>query len=466
MIIQAKEIDRIQRWGAPRQFGRVAHVSRTAARIVGLSGAARLGDFVEVVAGNADRRLAQIVSANDEHVEAAAFVNFDGVATGDRAFLDGAAHFVSPGIQWLGRVIDPFGASLDGAPLRDGHELRPLEASPPPSVRRKKDSVRLKTSLAVFDTLLPIVRGQRIGIFAGPGVGKTSLLGQLASGIAADVVIIALIGERSREVNHFAHDLLGDELKAKSIVFASTADQAPIAKKRGAKLAIAAAEHFREGGQQVLLIFDSLTRYAEAHREIALAAGEPPTLHGYPPSTFRELAGLVERTGPGCEGEGDITAVFSVLVEGGELETAPAADTIRGLLDGHIVLDRRLAEEGRFPAVDVLRSVSRALPAAASKSENQLIADARHVVSLREESDMIVRAGLYTQGADPKLDRVLTIWPEMETYLTSESESISESFVRLEALMGMNSLESLAAVRTSHQQTEAEVLEFGRRKSG
>ena len=245
-----------------------------------------------------------------------------------------------------------------------------------------------------------------------------------------------MIGERSREVGDIIHNKFGPELMKRAIVFVSTADQAPMAKKLAAYLAMTTAEHFRDQNKNVLLVFDSLTRFAEAHREVALSAGEPPTLHGFPPSAFRELARLVERAGPGLSDTGDITALFSVLVEGADIETAPAADTIRGILDGHIVLERKIAERGRFPAVDILRSVSRSLPDAASRSQNELLAEAKRVLSLYEDSEIVIRAGLYEKGTDPATDRAIALWPSLDSFLSARSsDGIDDCFDQLRDIL-------------------------------
>jgi len=310
-----------------------------------------------------------------------------------------------------------------------------LEHAAPNAALRKTLGERLPTGVCVLDTLLPICRGQRVGLFAGSGVGKSSLLGEIACGVECDVAVVAMIGERGREVRGFIEETLGPEGMKKTVIVASTADQSPLAKKRGAHLAMATAEYFRNKGKQVLLLFDSLTRYAEAHREIALSAGEAPSLHAFPPSTFRTIASLVERSGPGEEGQGDITAVFSVLVAGSD-HNEPVADMIRGILDGHIVLERAIAERGRFPAIDVSRSVSRSLPRAASEEENLLLREARAILRAYEDSETIVRAGLYAHGADAQIDRALEIWPKLDAFIAEKNKvGIAASFEKLNRIV-------------------------------
>jgi flagellum-specific ATP synthase len=328
-------------------------------------------------------------------------------------------------------VIDPMGHALDGRPLLRGAEPRPLRGVPMNPTERRVLGERLETGLAVFNTLLPIVRGQRIGLFSGSGVGKSTLLAKLARGVHADVVVIAMIGERGREVREFIERVLGPEGMARAVVVAATSDQSPLVRRRCGWTAMAVAEHFRDQGRQVLFLADSVTRFAEAHREIALAAGEGAALRGFPPSTAHQITALCERAGTGTGTAGDITAVFSVLVSGSDMEE-PVADILRGVLDGHVVLDRKIAERGRFPAIDLLRSVSRALPGAASEAENTLISAARQRLGAYDRSEMMIRAGLYATGSDPVLDVAIESFPKLDGFLAEdERENVAASFRRL-----------------------------------
>jgi flagellum-specific ATP synthase len=439
------KIEKLLKTSGPRRYGVVTATDGLSLKIDGLAGYAALGDMVRisterragkrgVVESDRDVR-ARIVAMDGDTVTGFAYGSLTGAAVGNMATLDRAGGDATPCDAWIGRIIDAFGMPMDEGALRQGESPVPLERSAPNAARRKKLGPRLSTGMCVLDTLLPICRGQRIGLFAGSGVGKTSLLGDIARGVDCDVAVIAMIGERGREVRAFIEDVLGEEGRKKSVIIASTADQSPLAKKRGAHLAMATAEYFRDQGKQVLLMFDSLTRYAEAHREIALSAGEAPSLHAFPPSTFRTIASLVERSGPGVDGQGDITAVFAVLVAGSD-QNEPVADMIRGILDGHIVLERKIAERGRFPAIDVSRSVSRSLPGAASETENLLLREARAIIRAYEDSETIVRAGLYAHGADAQIDRALEIWPKLDGFIAdSMDEGVAGSFKRLEALM-------------------------------
>ncbi|MEM6439018.1 MAG: flagellum-specific ATP synthase FliI, partial [Pseudomonadota bacterium] len=355
-----------------------------------------------------------------------------GVGLGDHAEL-APDHGPRPCPGWIGRVVDAFGRPLDGRPLPQGAP-RPLQRPSPSPLGRRRTGGRLATGLSVFDALLPLVRGQRLGLFAGSGVGKSSLLARLAKGLEADHAVIALIGERGREAREFVEDTLGPDGLARSIVVCATSDRSPLEKRRAAWTALAAAEQLRDSGAHVLLLMDSVTRMAEAHREVALTAGEPPSLRAYPPSTSALLARLAERAGPGPEGAGDITAVFSVLVAGSDMEE-PIADMTRGLLDGHVVLSREIAERGRFPAVDLGRSVSRALPGCAQEDERALIADARRAVSLRERAEPMLQAGLWQPGADPASDRALRLHDGLEAFMAAPSASPEDAYARLAAIL-------------------------------
>lgn len=285
--------------------------------------------------------------------------------------------------------------------------------------------------------MLPVVRGQRIGLFAGSGVGKSTLLAALGRAVEADVVVIALVGERGREVREFVERTLGKEGLARAIVVAATSDKPPLARRRALWSAMAVAEHFRDLGRHVLFLADSVTRFAAAHREVTLASGETASLRGYPPSIAPAIMELAERAGPGSEGcSGDITAVFSVLVAGSDMEE-PISDIVRGVLDGHVVLDRTIAERGRFPAIDLLRSVSRSLPDCAKDPENALIALARRRLGSYDRAELMIQSGLYSAGNDPEIDAAIAAWPKLDAFLAEPSQAgIPAAFARLARCLG------------------------------
>lgn len=416
-----------------RRIGRVVESRRGLAEVGGLDGAT-IGDRVLIHSrdGLAGGEVLRLVPGRCTVLPDA---TGDGMAIDDRVELLGKAE-IAPDDSWIGRVVDPAGRPLDGRPLLRGARPRPLRAPAPAAATRRRLGGRLSTGVAIFDTLLPLVRGQRIGLFAGSGVGKSSLLARFARGVAADVVVIALVGERGRELREFTERVLGTAGMARSVVVAATSDQSPLMRRMCALTAMAVAEHFRDQGLHVLLLVDSVTRFAEAHREVALAGGEDASLRGYPPSLNQAIMGLAERAGPGPEGSGDITAVFSVLVAGSDMEE-PVADILRGVLDGHVVLDRRIAERGRFPAIDLLRSVSRSLPDAATEDENALIRDARALLGTYDRAEMMIQAGLYATGSDPLIDRAIRLWPGLDAYLAENAPAtgIDGSFERLRACL-------------------------------
>ncbi|MWB76634.1 FliI/YscN family ATPase [Pseudooceanicola sp. 216_PA32_1] len=423
----------LSRMDPVRQVGRVAVVEESILRVTGLSRHARLGDQVLLLTG--DRRVAgEVMRIGDSDIMVMPYEDLQGVSRGDRVVLTGASD-LAPDDSWIGRVIDPFGLPLDGAPIRPGGLARLLRAAPPDPAGREGLGARLETGMAVFNTMLPVARGQRIGLFAGSGVGKSSLIAHFARAIEADVVVIALIGERGRELRDFVQDVLGPEGMARTVVVAATSDRLPLVRRRCAQAAMTVAEHFRDRGCDVLLLADSMTRFAEAHREVATASGEIPSLRGYPPSTAHALMNLCERAGPAGPEQGAITAILSVLVAGSDMEE-PVADILRGVLDGHVVLDRAIAERGRYPAIDLLRSVSRSLPGVATPDENETIAAVRQMLGTYEKSEILVRAGLYTEGANPELDRAVRAWPELDAFIAeAEANDTRNSFNRLRLIL-------------------------------
>lgn len=435
-MIQIEDIAaRIGRLSPCRYFGRIVSLRAGLVHVAGISGWAALGD--RVLLDHPDGPLGgEVVGLTPQEALVLPEGPAEGLAVGTEAEL-AFAPALHPHDGWLGRVVDPFGLPLDGRPLPQGRSPRSFRNPAPDAVTRGRLGQRLDTGLAVFDTLLPIVRGQRIGLFSGSGVGKSTLLGDLAHGVEADVVVIALVGERGRELREFVEEVLGAEGLARAVVVCATSDRSPLLRRRCAWAAMAVAEHFRDAGKHVLFLADSITRFAEAHREIALAAGEAPSYRGFPASTAHLIMQLAERAGPGSAGAGDITGIFSVLVAGSDMEE-PVADILRGVLDGHVVLDRAIAERGRFPAIDVLRSVSRSLPAAASEAENALIARARAALGAYAESELMIKAGLYAPGSDAALDEAVRLWPALDEFVTRRAPGgARDSFAMLSTALGL-----------------------------
>lgn len=410
--------------------GRVVEIGHNTLSVSGLSGVAALGDTVEIPGSGDEPGRGEILRMDEDTVIVLPDGRAEGLQIGDTISLLGQDE-IAPHEGWIGHVIDPYGKALDGSVLLRGATPRPLFGEPMNPTSRRAMGDRLETGLAAFNTLLPIVRGQRIGLFAGSGVGKTMLMGKLAIGLQADLVVVAMVGERGREVREFVERILGPKGMERAIIVAATSDQSALTRRRCAWAAMSVAEHFRDEGMQVLFIADSVTRFAEAHREIALAAGEPPSMQGYPSSTAHLITALCERSGPGLGASSDITAVFSVLVAGSNMD-GPIADILRGVLDGHIVLDRTIAERGRYPAIDLLRSVSRSLPHCATQAENELIAMARKLMGTYSRNEIMIHAGLYAKGTDPEIDAAIDAWPKLEEFLAqSEHKGTGESFKRL-----------------------------------
>lgn len=414
-----------------RRIGQIAEIGRGTLHVSGLSRGTGLGDRVRIATPSGDIG-GEVLRLSQDGITVLPDGPVEGLSIGTTVELVGRAE-IAPDDSWVGRIVDPFGQPLDGCPLMRGPVARALRGPAPAAADRRSLGERLETGTAAFNTLLPLVRGQRIGLFAGSGVGKSSLLAKFARGVTADIVVIALVGERGRELREFTERVLGKKGMARAIVVTATSDQSPLIRRRCLWTAMAVAEHFRDKGLHVLLLADSVTRLAEAHREVAIAAGEEGNLRGFPPSTSHTIMALAERAGPGPDedGSGDITAVFTVLVAGSDMDE-PIADILRGVLDGHVVLDRKIAERGRFPAIDLLRSVSRSLPDAANAAENAQITDARRLLGAWDRAEMMVQAGLYAKGSDPLVDAAIKVWPALDAFLAEDApDGIEGSFARL-----------------------------------
>ncbi len=429
--------------------GRVSALSGLSVDVAGLAGLVCAGDRVGLASRSGQDVAAEIIGFRDGVARAMVFGALDGIGPGCRATVapamggatSGGGHLAVDD-SWLGRVIDPLGRAMDGLGRpSQGGTLRPVRASPPDATLRARLGGRLDVGLRVMNAFTTCRTGQRLGLFAGSGVGKSTLLSMLARNTACDVVVLALVGERGREVREFLEDDLGPEGLARSVVVVATSDSSPLMRREAAYSAMTVAEHFRDQGKSVLLLMDSVTRFCLALREIGLSAGEPPATRGYPPSVFAELPRLLERAGPGpvlADGTaGQISALFTVLVEGDD-HNEPVADAVRGILDGHIVMDRRIGEGGRYPAIDVLRSLSRAVPGCNSAAENALTRRARGLLSLYAEMADMVRLGAYKPGADPAVDEAVALAPRIEAVLRQdrhEATGLADSFAALAAAM-------------------------------
>ncbi|SFG88733.1 flagellum-specific ATP synthase [Duganella sp. CF458] len=420
-------LDAVQRAPLVERQGKVAAIAGYSVEAIGPD--VTLGEVCEIVPLDAPPLPAEAVGLHGGRVVLMPYGELRGVGIGDRVRATGRQAGMPVGPALLGRVIDAFGQPLDGGPPPQAAEHRPLQAPPINPLTRPRIGEVLPTGVRAIDTLLPLGRGQRIGIFAGSGVGKSTLLGMLARDVQADINVIALIGERGREVREFVEKHLGPEGLQRSVVVVATSDQPALARTRATQAATVIAEYFRDQGRQVLLMMDSITRFAMARREIGLAAGEPPTARGYTPSVFADIPALCERCGT-AESGGSITALYTVLVEGDDFNE-PISDIVRATLDGHVMLSRELAHEGHFPAIDVLQSTSRLAGDLASAEELAVMGSAVEQLATYQRNRQMVDMGAYRAGSNPAIDRAMQVYPGLRAVLC---QSVHESTPRAEAM--------------------------------
>nr|WP_210329450.1 flagellar protein export ATPase FliI [Methylorubrum zatmanii] len=400
-----------------RIAGAVREVTATAARVAGISPFVRLGDRIGFTGGGRVQ-VGEVVRIDAAGATVKPFESRIEAGIGSLAHRIGPAQ-LRPDPRWKGRVVDALGRPVDGlGPLQEGGDSVALDADPPSAMTRARVKTPLLTGVRAIDLFTPLCAGQRIGIFAGSGVGKSTLLAMLAGAEGFDSVVVALVGERGREVREFLEGPIA-AVRDRAVIVVSTGDESPMMRRQAPKVALAVAESFRDRGESVLLIVDSVTRYAHAARDVALAAGEPAVARGYPPSVFSDLPRLLERAGPGAEGKGAITGIFSVLVDGDD-HNDPVADSIRGTLDGHVVLDRAIAEQGRYPAIDLLGSISRLAGEVWSGDQRELVRKLKTMMARFEETRDLRLMGGYRAGSDPDLDQAVTLVPRIYEALRQE----------------------------------------------
>ncbi|TYL81181.1 flagellar protein export ATPase FliI [Bradyrhizobium cytisi] len=419
-------------------YGRVVGVRGLMVEVAGPIHAMSVGARLVIETG-ANRSIpCEVIGFSGNNAVVMPFAGLDGVRRGCKAVIANAANQVRPSAAWLGRVVNALGEPIDGkGPLPQGASPVPYRNSPPPAHSRKRVGAPLDLGVRAMNTFLTCCRGQRMGIFAGSGVGKSVLLSMLARNVDAAVSVIGLIGERGREVQEFLQDDLGEEGLARSVVVVATSDEPALMRRQAAYLTLAVAEYFRDEGQDVLCLMDSVTRFAMAQREIGLSAGEPPTAKGYTPTVFTELPKLLERAGPGL-GEGAITAIFTVLVDGDD-HNEPIADAVRGILDGHIVMQRSIAERGRYPAINILRSVSRTMPKSADPQFWPTIQKARAVMATYADMEELIRLGAYRAGSSPEVDEAIRLHEPLEAFLRQgkdENASLADGYRQLAQILG------------------------------
>ena len=404
---------------AIRYFGKVDAVQGLLIEASGLAGSLSVGDRCEILARD-HRILCEAVGFRNSKALLMPFASTDGVGLGYRVEVLDSTPVLYPHAGWLGRVISPLGEPLDGkGPLPIGDLPYPIRAKPPRAHERQRTAGKVDLGVRAMNTFLTVCRGQRMGIFAGSGVGKSTLLSMMARHTTSDISVIGLVGERGREAREFIEDDLGPEGLARSVVIIATSDESALMRRQAAYVTMMVSEFFRDAGRDVLCMMDSVTRFAMAQREIGLSVGEPPASKGYTPSVFAELPRLLERGGPGKEGQGSITGLFTVLVDGDD-HNEPVADAVRGILDGHVVLDRAIAERGRFPAINILRSVSRTMPDCNSDQENLVVNRARQLLSTYDDMAELIRLGAYRRGSDPAVDQAIRYFPEIEKFLAQD----------------------------------------------
>jgi flagellum-specific ATP synthase len=401
------------------RYGSVVAARGALIEVAGLDGAAEIGSRVRIATRHGGDGIETEVTGIDAGLaQCLPFSDPQGVAAGARAVVAAGRFTVRPGDGWLGRMVDGLGRPIDGkGTLAMGRTPRSIRATPPAAAARARVGARVETGVHALDLFVPLCVGQRLGLFAGSGVGKSVLLSMLARWTACDVAVIGLIGERGREVQEFVEDDLGPEGLARSVVVVATSDEPALMRRQAAWTTLAVAEHFRDQGLHVLCLMDSVTRFAMAQREIGLASGEPPATKGYTPTVFAELPRLLERAGPGLPGQGSITGLFTVLVDGDD-HNEPVADAVRGILDGHVVITRKIAERGRYPAIDILKSVSRTLPRCHSAEENAVRLAARRILSTYGDMEEMVRLGAYKAGSSEEVDAAIRMAPAIEALLT------------------------------------------------
>jgi flagellum-specific ATP synthase len=419
-------------------YGRVVGVRGLMVEIAGPIHAMSVGARIVIDTGGNRFIPAEVIGFSGSNAVVMPFGGLEGVRRGCRAVIATAASQVRPSPAWLGRVINAMGEPIDGkGPLAQGPSPMPFRNSPPPAHSRKRVGAPLDLGVRALNTFLTCCRGQRLGIFAGSGVGKSVLLSMLARNVDADITVIGLIGERGREVQEFLQEDLGDEGLARSVVVVATSDEPALMRRQAAYLTLAISEYFRDEDKDVLCLMDSVTRFAMAQREIGLSAGEPPTAKGYTPTVFTELPKLLERAGPGT-GVGTITGIFTVLVDGDD-HNEPIADAVRGILDGHVVMQRSIAERGRFPAINILKSVSRTMPRSANPAYLPVIMRGRQVMATYADMEELIRLGAYRAGSSPEVDEAIRLHEPLEAFLRQakdEKSTLNDGYGQLAHILG------------------------------
>ena len=397
-------------------YGRVSGVQGLFIEVSGILSPLAVGDRCNVINNRGKRVACEIVSFKDDKILLMPYDSMDGIGVNCPVEVLDAKPVIYPHPSWLGRIVNAFGEAIDGkGPLLKGAKPYFIKSSPPPAQFRDRVKGKVDLGIKAVNAFLTICKGQRMGIFAGSGVGKSTLMSMMARHTNSDISVIGLIGERGREAKEFVEDVLGEEGLKKSVLVLATSDESPLLRRQAAYVTMAIAEYFRDENKDVLCMMDSITRFAMAQREISLSVGEPPASKGYTPSVFSELPRLLERAGPGA-GTGSITGLFTVLVDGDD-HNEPVADAVRSILDGHIVLDRAIAERNRYPAINILRSISRTMPDCDTPEEAAMVAKARKYIASYEDMAELIRLGAYKKGSNREVDEAIFYYPMLEDFL-------------------------------------------------
>lgn len=430
-------INSIDALNASAYYGQVTAVQGLFIEVSGIRSRLSIGDRCNVLSTVGRKVPCELVSFKGDKLLLMPYGSLEGIGLGCRVEVENASPVIYPHPSWLGRIINAFGEAIDGkGPLLKGNKPYFIKASPPPAQFRDRVCGKVDLGVRAVNTFLTICKGQRMGIFAGSGVGKSTLLSMLAKHSNADVSVIGLIGERGREAKEFVEDTLGEEGLAKSVLVLATSDESPLMRRQAAYVTMAVSEYFRDLNKDVLCMMDSITRFAMAQREISLSVGEPPASKGYTPSVFAELPRLLERAGPGA-GNGTITGLFTVLVDGDD-HNEPVADAVRSILDGHIVLDRAIAERNRYPAINILRSVSRTMPDCNTDEENEIVGKARRYIAAYEDMAELIRLGAYKKGSNKEVDEAIFYYPQIEAFLAqkkNEKVTLAEGYAQLKEIL-------------------------------
>ncbi len=431
-------LDKLSKISDYKVFGQIIAVSGLMVEAKGLGGLVSQGTKCSIISSSGKRILSEVVGIREDKAILMPFGDLYDVTTGCRVEIEEAMNNIYPCEAWQGRILNALGQAVDEkGTLPEGKTPYFLKNQPISAHKRMSVEGKIDLGVKAVNVFATCCSGQRLGIFAGSGVGKSVLISMLTKYAKTDVKVIGLVGERGRELKEFLDNYLGEEGLKNAVIIAATSDESPLMRRQAAYLTMTVAEYFRDIGKSVLCLVDSVTRFAMSQREIGLSAGEPPATRGFTPSVFAELPKLLERAGPGAEGQGSITGLFTVLVDGDD-HNEPISDAVRGILDGHIVMDRKIAERGRYPAINVLRSVSRTMPACNSEEENEIVKRAKKILSIYDDMGELIRLGAYRKGSDPEVDNAIKYFSKIEEFLNQqpqETMDMKTSYAELKKIL-------------------------------